>query len=387
MDVELESRDEQPSALYVLDLPGFAYHWTHFLWLLILGGLLGLSWRHHSAHSGFDQTAMVPQYAPYFPYSFSVRLPNIYDWMTTLRVSLSFDDLRPATVITGNISAFSDTKTFGRAAFSVVAAAARQPIFQSDRLQTGRLDVRLDFDPGLSPENRVHVHVAHASPSQSLLLRWVRLGFATAVAVQLVLFVVRPSGHCGIDRIQALTVVLSVSAVVALLAPPPLAKRVFRGYKVWYCAALFANFADGFWRAMALPSAIVCGVAATSVVPLTFVIVAVLSILWNAIRAAATRRNTKKLLLYILFVAPACGASWYLDIMGEDSASMFDLVRRGAVECAFVIAMNVAHVGILPDVQAYGAPEDGDDIGAESEGTGEPIGFPVEDKEQEEEGT
>jgi hypothetical protein len=77
MDVELESRDEQPGPSCVLDLPGFASNWTYFLWLLIFGGLLALARQHHTGHSTFDQTAMVPQYAPYFPYSFSVRLPNI----------------------------------------------------------------------------------------------------------------------------------------------------------------------------------------------------------------------------------------------------------------------------------------------------------------------
>jgi hypothetical protein len=74
--------------------------------------------------------------------------------------------------------------------------------------------VRLDFDPGLSPANRVHVHLAHTSPSHSLVLRWTRLGFATVLVVQLVLFVVCPSGHRSIDRIQALMIILVVMLLV-----------------------------------------------------------------------------------------------------------------------------------------------------------------------------
>jgi hypothetical protein len=307
--------------------------------------------------------------------------------MTSIGISLSFDDVGPATVITGNITAFSDTKSFGRSAFSIVTSATKQFVFQSDRLQTGCLDVRIDFDPGLSPANHVHVHLAHTSPSDSLLLRWVRIGFATVLVVQLVLFVFRLSGYWHIDRIQALTALLSLSAVFALLAPPPLGERVFRGYKVWYCAALFASFAESFWRTMAAPSAIICGVWAISAPPLAFDVVAVLVILRSAIQAAATRRNARRLLLYVFFVVPLCGASWWLDIVGGDPASTFELVRREAVECAFVIGMIVAHVGLPPDALAYGAPKQGSDLGAEWEGTGEPIGFPVKEGEEEEGGT
>jgi hypothetical protein len=238
--VDIEQVPARPFApLYSIDSFPVSVLWRCALWL-VLAALMRTLLRAPPPDSSFEQSAAIPQYAPYLPYSLALRLGA---HPSPLRVLLAVDSASGGRISAPlNLSAGSRELRFPELS---VRANYPTPVYEAPPGPGD--DLLFTFGPGLSPANSLRFTVEFGPRPPGWIPAAIRLPFLAAMLAQAGLFALHLGGLPRRAALQWLTIALAVHA--ALACAPPAYGRL-RDCAV-ACAALFQYSALGYFFALA----------------------------------------------------------------------------------------------------------------------------------------
>jgi hypothetical protein len=357
---------------YVVDLPGFFTNWTNFLWFAFYVTVLVLARLVHLTPVETEHSAFIPQYAPWYSYQVGIKIPSAPGTSSRYRISVTIVSKSTSPlIISGNTTVDNVNSQF-----QISAANEPFPLFVSPARTSAGLDLKVDFNPGLSPSDHLLFRVFTDGSVISLIGRWMYSGFAVAIAVQFGLFCFRFSASCQIDRVQigtALFMLLRVWADVSLVCPE---KFFSLGYVVpWfefcYCAFIFAALVPNtfvvvcsVYAVLTLSLFVMPFVERMIVMPVQVVLLAgVMAYAMFFVNVAYFMRVLGYLIAVVLFCIPR----WGMQVLFPDSHTPFALVMRAVLENGFVLTMGILHQRVVKQAGYEKPDEAGSDLGVEKD--------------------
>jgi hypothetical protein len=240
-DPEISRLSRSPGASfcgYLVDLPGFFTNWTNFLWIAFYVTILLLASRLQIPPFTTQHTAFIPQYAPWYSYQIGLTIPPATATTSRARLSITILSKSSSPVfISGNITAATRFSQF-----QMSATNEPFPVFESPSRRDGSLDLKIEFNPGLSPSDNLLFTVSTDSSLISVIHCWIYAGFSLAIAVQFVVFCVH-FGH--IDPVQIATAFFAVLRLfqnLSFVYPDRFFsfRPLLRWFELCYCAFIFA---------------------------------------------------------------------------------------------------------------------------------------------------
>jgi hypothetical protein len=240
--------EEQPTSidLYAVDSWRLLLSWRLFVWI---GLLIAISFQPESEAVSNEHTAIIPQYAPYFPYSVSLMLDRVF-FAIPVKVWLAFLSRSPTPItVSYNISIGSASYQIRGVTFSPNESLR---VFHDQVARPS--EIRFNFEPGLSPTDNLHFRVDYNAQGGRVLHPLLQVGFSVALLFECVSYCLVSSGTNPI--LQTLTIFLQVVGILADIpfslvycyvpvgfvhALGDIFNILFREVCFVYAAALFSN--------------------------------------------------------------------------------------------------------------------------------------------------
>jgi hypothetical protein len=229
--------------------------------------------------------------------------------------------------------------------------------------------MNINFNPGLSPADHLVFHVTTDNSRTSFIMRWVRTGFAIAITTQCLLFCFRPSGHFGLDRVQAATL---LAMLLRLLCNICLVYKC-QGYLhylrlglAWfeplYCAFLFGALVPSTFAIVSFGYGVCTAVAfCLPAVNPSMVLPIQLALLGSVMAYSMFRVNVayfRRVLGYLVAVGLFCAPRWFVQQLRLSEPAPFLFVLRAVLENGFVLTIAVLHQ-LAGEATGYERPEEG----------------------------